>query len=128
MVKGLTVTLSSRVGQEWIALDAAQRILARTRLSRGDNTLWVNEPGAQAPAASYRGEEAWVRFENTHDRPRYLYNLDSKGRWNWIATLEPGGGYSASTAVGETWIATDTANHVVRQITVSPGLAHVKLN
>ena len=74
------------------------------------------------------GEEAWVRFENTRARPLYLYNLDSQGRWNWMATIEPGGNFSASTQVGQLWIATDTANQVVRQITAEPGSSSVKLN
>ncbi len=127
MIKGQTITLNGQLGQEWIAADDSNRVLARGRLTRGDNILWVNEPGERAPAGGFRGEEAWVRFENTSYRPLYLYNLDSLGRWNWMATLEPTGGYSASTRVGETWIATDTANHVVRQTIVAPGMARVKL-
>ncbi|HYR57427.1 MAG TPA: hypothetical protein VEO95_02310, partial [Chthoniobacteraceae bacterium] len=127
MSKGQTITLSGQLGQEWIAADDSNRVLARDRIARGDNVMWVNEAGERAPMGGFRGEEAWVRFENTSYRPLYLYNLDSLGRWNWMATLEPGGGYSASTRVGETWIATDTANHVVRQTTVGPGMARVKL-
>lgn len=128
MIKGQSITLSGQVGQEWIAADYSNRILSRERISRGDNTLWVSDAGEQPPVGGYRGGEAWVRFENTHYRALYLYNLDSLGRWNWMATLEPGSGYSASTQIGESWIATDTANHVIRQITVGPGLSRVKLN
>jgi hypothetical protein len=128
MTKGLTLTLKAQVGQEFIATDESNHVLAHARVSRGDNTLWVNEPGTRAEGTGYRGDEAWVRFENTHFSSLYLYNLDSLGRWNWMATLAPGGGYSASTEVGPLWIATDTSNHVVRQVTVAPGLSHVKLN
>lgn len=125
---GQTLSLTGKAGEEWIAMDEGQRVLARQRLGRGDNQLWINEPGQTAPTAAVRGEEAWVRFENTGYRPLYLYNLDPVGRWNWMATIEPGGGYSASTHVGETWIATDTGNRIVRQTVVGPGMAHVKLN
>ncbi len=128
MIKGQSITLNGQLGQEWIAADHSNNILARERISRGDNTLWINEPGERVPVGGYRGGEAWVRFENAHFRPLFLYNLDSLGRWNWMATLEPGSGYSASTQVGETWIATDTTNHVVRQLTVGPGLSRVNLN
>ncbi len=128
MITGQTLTMSAQVRQEWLAVDPSSRTLARTRISRGDNTLWIDQPGIRAPLAGYRGGEASVRFENTYYRPRYLYNLDSQGRWNWMATIESGGGYSASTEIGQTWIVTDTSNRVVRQITVAPGLSHVKLN
>ena len=84
--------------------------------------------GPQTITDGYRGEEAWVRFENTRARPLYLYNLDAQGRWNWMATIEAGGKYSAPTQVGQSWIATDTANQVVRQITAEPGSSSVKLN
>jgi hypothetical protein len=128
LIKDLTITLNAQVGQEWVAADDSNHLLARERISRGDNTLWVNEPGVKSPVGSYRGGEAWVRFENSHYSSLYLYNLDSLGRWNWMATIEPGGGYSASTEIGQLWIATDTSNHVVRQLTVAPGLSRVKLN
>ncbi|MGB8166239.1 MAG: hypothetical protein WCF18_02030, partial [Chthoniobacteraceae bacterium] len=126
-LSGQTLSVSAQVGQEWIAADAAQRTLGRTRVSRGDNTLWVNEPGAPATVSAYRGAEASVRFENTHYASLYLYNLDARGRWTWMATIEPGGSYGASTAIGESWVATDTSNHVVRQVTVAPGVSVVKL-
>ena len=128
MNKDQTITLSAQVGQEWIAADSANHILARQKIARVNNTLWVNEPGTRTPVSGYRGEEAWVRFENAHYSSLYLYNLDSQGRWNWMATIEPGGGYSASTSIGELWIATDTSNRVIRQVTVAPGLSHVKIN
>ena len=128
LIKGQTITLNGQVGQEWIAADYTNQILARDRISRGENTLWINEPAERPPVEGYPGGEAWVRFENSHYRALYLYNLDPLGRWNWMATLEPGSGYSASTEVGQTWIATDTTNHVVRQLTVGPGMSRVKLN
>lgn len=128
LIKGQSITLNGQVGQEWIAADYSNQILARDRISRGENTLWINELAERPPVEGYRGGEAWVRFENSHYRALYLYNLDPLGRWTWMATLEPGSGYSASTEVGKTWIATETTNHVVRQLTVGPGMSRVKLN
>lgn len=125
--KGQTLTLTGQVGQHWLATDESNRVLARTRISRGDNLMWVTAPEDRPPPGGFRGEEAWIRFENTSYKSIYLYNLDSLGRWNWMATLEPGGGYSASTHVGESWIATETSNRLIRQVTVAPGLSHVKL-
>lgn len=128
MLKGQTLAMSACVGQEWIATDRGGRVLIRERVANKGNTLSVDELDVNAPRNSFRGEETRVYFENAHYRPRYLYNLDPQGRWSWMATLEPSGTYTAATAIGETWIATDTANHVVRQITITPALGKVKLH
>jgi|GEM_PF-3924430 len=125
---GQTVTLRSKVGEQWILADARGTVLARERISSGDNVLIAEPAGTGRGGYRPGGEEAWLRFENTSYRPIYIYNLDQAGRWNWMATLEPGGGYSASTRVGETWIAADTGNRVLRTVTAAPGQARVKLN
>jgi hypothetical protein len=130
VIAGQTISISAQVGQDWVAADASGRELARSRIARSDNVMVVDAPGLRPGRVEYQtdGDEAWVRFENTSGRTLYLYNLDPLHRWNWMATLEPNGGYSASTRVGETWIATDTANRVVRQINAGPGQSRVRLN
>lgn len=128
LASGQTVSLRSKVGEQWILTDARGGVLARERISSGDNVLIAEVPGTGRGGYRPGGEEAWVRFENPSYRSLYLYNLDPLGRWNWVATIEPGGGYSASTRVGETWIATDTGNRVVRTLTAPPGQSRVKLN
>lgn len=130
MIKGQTIGLSAKVGQEWVAADFSGHELGRDRMSRDENIFVVDEPGARSGRAGYHtdADDAWMRFENASGRALYLYNLDPLGRWNWMATLEPGSGYSASTHVGETWIATDTANRVVRQLNAGPGQSRVRLN
>ena len=44
VLKGQTITLHGRVGEEWIAADIGARILSRARLSRADNTFAVDPP------------------------------------------------------------------------------------
>jgi hypothetical protein len=128
LASGLTLALHAQVGQEWIATDESNRVVSRQRITRGDNALWVNEPGERAPASGYRGGQTQVRFENGRYFSLYLYSLDPQGRWTWIATLAPGSEYTAATEIGELWIATDTSNRVVRQVTVAPGMYRVKVN
>jgi hypothetical protein len=126
--KGQTITVTGQVGQEFIVADPSKRVLGRERIGRSTTTLWAYEPEERTPVSHARGQAAETRFDNAGYRTLYLYNVDSLGRWNWMATLEPGNGYNAASTVGETWIATDTSNRVVRQITVGPGLSRVKLN
>jgi hypothetical protein len=128
MFRGQTLSFNGQVGQEWIAADYTNRAFARQRISRGDNVMMVSEPDTAPPPGGYRGDAARVRFENNGFRSLYLYQVDGRGSWDWMATLEPGGGYSALGRVGEVWIATDTANRIVRQVTVGLGMSRVPLN
>jgi len=128
LVSGRTLSLTGRVGEEWILTDERGNALARQRLSRGENVIIAEPTGGGRGGSASSADEAWVRFENVSYRPVYLYNLDPARRWNWLATLEPGGGYSASTRVGETWIVTDPGNRVLRNMTVPPGQSRVKIN
>lgn len=113
----------AQVGQDWVMTDTRQQVLEQYRVRSGDNTV-VLHPRYQQPGP---GTPTRVRFENGNRRVLNLYNLDRWGGWNWMARLEPSGIYGAATLPGEKWVATDTANAVVKQVTIEPGMARVPL-